>query len=999
MKINDVLKLNDEVESLNIIQTFLSQPISQNDYETAIILYLKIAFRNNLNELVISEGLKYLDKVVNIEPSKRVESIYKYLIDSSIQLEKFDDAKIYIEKRKSLLPIINQYLSLVDEWELSKARGKDCFEILKRLSVEVLPSELRVTILEELLKIHLNKNELNAALAVLNDLKEQTIDNKYDDFLVQINYKKKNYDDVVALSTSILNGNKENPLVACYYIAALIKQGKFLKASTMEAEYELIIDEFANDDLKEFIYEELISLYGIMNNNLSKIIYEKKLRKLKRKKPLEKEEKVITKEKIEVKEVTTTKVVSNAKYLEHFEWIRDWLITSHQLDLKTAFREYLRSLFIEINNKVAFKEIILYVNGVFESNFFNYKLERLYDKKIIKQYLDETIIGEVLEKKQAIFGDTKSLISKKDVLTQKPFSDDVKYIYAFYLDRDVAMAFYLDQEIADPSIYYELLSGISVIILSRLIDEKMNKVLKSEAKNLDGIVENPIMPMRILTEFRSDYNEKAIELFRVDKHQHFELFLREIPIHEADIYETKVNRLLNYPNESYVINYNYQNLSILEYMFAIKNDGKVQIISFFVDQTNVANKQEELNITATIDNETELKNKYSLVLDLEQYLESKNTFVLIELNQDLRSVYGNERLNKFFIEFGKATKKHFMKYGVYRYDFNQLMVVLDFNDIRSVNKELIEYFQVIYHLKSKILNYESFNIKAGVLRYPVVTVEKNSDKIFRYLDVALDRARHSKEQDFVHFVFSDYEKEIFEQEVIDYLNTAIETKQLGIQFKQIIDLDNNVVWNYESEIYLPTVNIDNKYLFMIAKKRKKIISLEQFHIELICSFLSKLEKETGHLIKLTIPISKETFTNNEFQSFLVTTLKKYQIPAEFIRILCDLDFKDQSSALKVQEIVKMGISVDTNNIEMALSYDFNAVHLKFNGNYPKWKNYYKGINTILNNMGIAFVVKDVNSKENRDIVKSLGISYLEGEVYQTVSPSELVEKIKVKVYE
>lgn len=996
MKLSDILKLNNEIESLNIIQSFLNQPISQYDFEAAASNYLKIAIYNNLDELVLSEGDKFLEKVINNKPTKYRVEIYNFLIDSSINLEKISLARSYIEKRKELLPIIKTYLTIIDELKIKKKLNQDYYDELKKLSVEVLPEKLKNEVLDELLDYYLSKNNLEKAYDMILQIGDLSNDIKYQVKLVEIFYKQGKYEEVVEKSEVILK-KINSGLVAAYLISSLTALNKLLRASSLEAEYEDIIDEIDNYDDKLFAYNEIINLYQKIQNNLSVETYEKKIAKLKRKnKEVIKEEQKEVKPKpsIEVKEVITTKRINSSKYLEQFSWIKNWLIESHEIDLKIAFREYLRSIFIKINEKINFEEVILYIDKGYDSNLFNYKKERLYDKKIIKQYLENTIINETLSKKDDVFGKISELNNRLDILTQKEYTNNINYVYSFYISNDIVLVFYLNEEITDPSVYYDLLNGISSIIHSRIIDEKNMINIKKEANYFQDVINNKAIPVRIMTEYQSKYNEKAVQLFNIDSKYHFELFLREIPLEEADKYSVLIKRLLNYPNETKVIEYKYQDLYILEYLFAIKIDNQVSIISFFVDLTNKTLNEKDLTVKASVDQETGLKNKQELINNINKYLDEKVTFVLLELNQELRNIYGNERMHKFFIELSRATEKHFTNYDIYRYDFNQLIVVFNLNDIRTVNKELNEYFQVVNHLKSTILKYEKFKVKAGVLRYPVVTVEKNVDKLYRYLDVALDKAKQSKENDFIHFIFADYEKEVFEQEIIDYLNTAIENKQLNIRFKQIIDMHNNVVWNYESEIYLPTVNINYKYLYTVAKKRKRLVDLELFHLELVCSFLKKLEEETNHLIKITIPISKETFYSQNFNGFIVTTLKKYKIPAEFIRLLCEVDIKDQSSIVKIQELLKLGLSIDTTYIESALSGDFNAVHLNYNKFNNKWKNYFRNINDFLNQNNIALIIKNVDNKQDRELLKNIGIKYIEGEVYQKVDPLNIISKVK-----
>ncbi|HHW79604.1 MAG TPA: GGDEF domain-containing protein [Acholeplasmataceae bacterium] len=1005
MKLSDILKLDNNVTSLNIIQTFLNQPLSYDDYIKAITYYLKIANDNNLDELVLEEGNKTLNKFINQKPLEEHEKIYSYLIDAAINLEKFNLVQDYIEERRKLLNIMDQYQTIIDEIKLNKALNKDIYGLLKKLVIETIPYDIKTKSYEALLEIYENKKDYTNALVIISELIEHTNNDKYLNNKLKIFYLEERTFEALELAENIIEKDENNIFAVIVLIAANTKLNKLRRASSLEANYEQLIDN-ASDELKELAYTEIINLYTVMNNKISLDFYNKKLSKLKRNK--NNKEVIKATEKIESGDVKpeiikvevykdSPKDKSILKYLQYYEWLNEWLIKSHLINEKLALREYLRQLLIEVSKKIDFIEAVIYIENAKDSNIFNYKKERLYDKQIIKPYVTETIINEALELGEPIFTNPKTFKFNKDIITQKPYDDKVNFIYAFPVDEGIAIAFYLEEELLDPSKYYELYEGIATIIYTKLLDIRINERLLKENKFYQDIVLSSSIPVRIMTETKSLYNESATEFFNISYNEHLEIFLRDVSVHDIPLYNTTVKRLFNYPNERKIIKYKYQEKIIIEHLYAIVKNGEVNIISFFIDITNHVLKEETLTKEIIIDHETNLKNRYLLKKELKTHLEEKVTFILIELDQTLKQVYGNNKINQFFIEFAKATKTHFNDMEVYRFDFNQLLVVLNYNDIRAVDKTLKEYFSVILHLKSQVLPYEKYKLSAGVLRYPVVTTEKNHDKIFNYLDISLNKAKNDRESHYNHFIFKDYEDDIYEQQIIDYLNTAIENKQLELYFKQIIDLDNNKIWQYESELILPNINIDSKYLNLIAKKRKKLVDLEHYHIEAVCIFLSKLEEETNRLIKLTIPISSETFLKNDFQGYLIGTLKQYRIPADFIRIVTDVDLRDRNNSLKIQEIIKFGISLDTTNLETALSHEFHALHLELKHKNHKWLAYYSNINEFLKNNHIAFVLRNVNTKEEREIAESVGITYIEGLLYKKIDSKKLLEKIKESV--
>ena len=397
---------------------------------------------------------------------------------------------------------------------------------------------------------------------------------------------------------------------------------------------------------------------------------------------------------------------------------------------------------------------------------------------------------------------------------------------------------------------------------------------------------------------------------------------------------------------------------------------------------------------ATVDQTSGLYNKFALDQAMDELKEDKVSFCLIELDDHMKHIYGSEEMTLFFKEFAQVSKKFFNDAQIYRFDFNQVLVAIPQNDIRTITKILKDYIKMLQDYKSKVLNYEKFSVSIGVLRYPVVTVEKQKDKLYRFFDIALEKAKRLKDDAIYYFVYHDYEEELFEQQVIDYLNIAIETRQIGLVFNQIIDMSKNIVWQYESELVVTELTINSKYLLAIAEKRNRLVDLERFHIEKVCEFLVDLEKQTERLIKITIPVSKQTFIDPKFNSFLLGTLKNYKIPYEFIRLKCDMDLRPKHFASQINELIDKGITLDTTSIEVAIHYPFNALHLDVQKETIKFNEYLKTMKTMLDGFQMALIIRGIKQKEQKEALQRLGIKYIEGPIYKELPAPVLLRKIR-----
>ena len=262
----------------------------------------------------------------------------------------------------------------------------------------------------------------------------------------------------------------------------------------------------------------------------------------------------------------------------------DLIEYSHLIDEKLPLREYLRIFFMHFEKYIETKEMILYTEKN-EPNFFYYKKERLYDKTITPMMVAETFVAHVLHTGEEIFESVKTFKWQKNIITQKDFEDDVKFVYAFPLGDIGVFAVYLSEELSDPGTHYDLLKLVSSIIFAHLLDEQKMKSFKTENHMYTQILNAPIISYRLHNDIRSTYNDQAMKLFDIDSHHHLELFLRDVSYEYVHAYKEAIRACLSRPGEIRQLMYVYQNKYILEKMYSFKEGDETYVMSFFYDQT------------------------------------------------------------------------------------------------------------------------------------------------------------------------------------------------------------------------------------------------------------------------------------------------------------------------------------------------------------------------------------------------------------------------------
>lgn len=987
-------------EILNFIET---TTLTVLEHQTVFIHLMKTYYALEAYPIVLEKGINYHSKLISDENNPNLDKLYELIYLSAMALEKYDVAYEYIGHRRRVLPVTKRYLAALDLIEFKKRTNQNYTEDIEKLLTDNLPDKTRLSLLKELLVVYLKQGHANKAITLIDDLKRLDYEQSYIPLYLKTLLSLQNFDE----AKNIASQYREDKRYAMDAFMALLKiyiyENDRHRLAILDGDFNERLDDQPLE-FKEEAYRLFAQYYQSIKIQYLHESYEKKhkavLRELKKVKKIQETTSDDDASGIQVTDHQVsidTPSERPKQNIYHLDAIIELTSYAHQIDYNKNYREFLRLFFIRASEFVEVSDFIVFTKQ--DDKLYHYKKERLYDKALVKETYEQTIIAEMLKDGQERFGTPNTMTYQKNILTGKPVDDAFKYYYSFALYDLGVFVVYMQDEISDPGTYYDLFKGIATIIYASLKDEERLKKLRSDNNFYENIFRSDIIQMRIMEPHQSNYNVASQKLLQVDSHLPYELFLRNLGVQEVKNYEQSIQRMFQKAGQMDVITYVYLDKQIREKMISIAQKETIYIISIFDDITYIYDEKVKLIEEATVDFETSLLNLNALHNNFENYIKDKGSFLMISFNESILPIYGSDTALKFFKEFGQRSQKFFEEGTVYRYNTYLLFVYIPINDIRSVTKLLKDYIKYLNATESVVISYEKFEPKIAVIRYPVVTEEKLPSKLFRYLELSLDYLKRTNPDDeFIFFEHSIYENEVFEQQVINYLNQAIETNQLSLSFEQIIDLNRQVIWQYESDLILENVAVDSKYLHVIAKKRNRLQALEHHHIKMVCKFLSTLEKETGKLIKITIPISKDTFNDIHFNPYVFGLFKTYEIPFEFIRFKIYGDnLRINQHLNQMKELTDVGIGLDTTSVEAALSYPFNALHLSLKGHDDKWYQYIQSMQKLLNQHQMACIIRDVKTNDQRSKLQSLGITYIQGQMYQPITADRLYLKIKDNV--
>ena len=268
MRLSDVLKLPKQPHSLSIIKDFLEQSLSHTDYQAAFSYYFDICLSLEAYDMVFLEGEKVLKEIELQAETPYHEKILKHVIDACLHLSKFDEMKTYIDLRKQKLPIMKQYVGLLDDILYKKAIHLPYLDDILRVLKDPIPDQTKIYCHQELFEIYKNDHQDEMALRQLEELYNYDLKGQYIDQELELLIRLERYDDVIQQSLKELREHPDHIAIIKPLFEAYLAKGDYHKASTLEAEHDEAIDQM-DDAFKKTMYELIVKLYQKMDNKPS----------------------------------------------------------------------------------------------------------------------------------------------------------------------------------------------------------------------------------------------------------------------------------------------------------------------------------------------------------------------------------------------------------------------------------------------------------------------------------------------------------------------------------------------------------------------------------------------------------------------------------------------------------------------------------------------------------------------------------------------------------
>lgn len=985
MKLKDVLALPKSKDSIELLKIFLNNPLSYHDYMAAFLHYMNILFHIQSFDVLIIDTEAVITKFDTPNFDLFMDQAYQLYIDTLILNDDFEKAQTYINKRKEKLTYIDKHKVFLQEFEYLTKLNLEVYAYIESILELPMPKETYRFFASKLIHKSIDERKFDEADVYLQKL-EETLGDTDLELKLQILAGLNDYEKMLKIVLPLQKNM--TPMILYYFVVCYIGLKMYQKAINLEVEYEYLMEE--ENPFKLLYFDTLLHLYKTLNNTLSIKEYEQKIKNCQT--SLKKKQKTTDIKKQVSQEMSTQKDALNVfvpKTLETYEKMTSFLQKMTMIDLTEPFREILRHLGMISQRITPFQTLVFYMKH--EKTLYFFKKDRLYDKKLKPHQLEHTTIDYILE--QGVEGhlDVHQFEHKKDVVTELTYQG-VHHMYGYFNEHIVMLSYYkeLDQSYASED------DVLRVIFMNSVLMYQFKHQLNTFTYQADVnhmVLKHPNIIMRIQKDGRSTFSKQAQQHFDIEEDASLNEFLEIIPVTFRSKYQEHMKKLHSFHVVESTFEFQIGEKLYKEFSVVHNYDNEALIMSVFEDNTQMIHQKQDVYVHAHTDAMTQLPNITAFQDAFETLIKEKITFLKVELSKHIQYLYGQKNYFQYFKEFAHLTKKVCQSDSVYIVDHHHILVILPYNDVRTVTKTVKTYLDKVLSWMPKSIPQEPFMPFIGALRYPVVTSDQKVDVILSYLDIALSKAS-LKPYPFMHdFQYQDFESDQKEQYILDQIHEAITHKQFSIGFHQIIHQSQNKVWMYESFAYIPHLDVDEKDIKRIAKKRKRMYEFDIAHFERVCIMLKSMFDATGKYIKILIPFDKETLIHHLSLETLSHLLQRYDIPSHIIHLNIDGDFKASVHSILFEDIKRLGIDIHVSSLKTALYYNCEALHFDIKRPDAKMIAYLKTIQAFCRENQMDFVIRNVSTKEIKQQLFKESIDCIEGPIYKRLTQEALFNKV------
>jgi EAL domain-containing protein (putative c-di-GMP-specific phosphodiesterase class I)/GGDEF domain-containing protein len=329
-----------------------------------------------------------------------------------------------------------------------------------------------------------------------------------------------------------------------------------------------------------------------------------------------------------------------------------------------------------------------------------------------------------------------------------------------------------------------------------------------------------------------------------------------------------------------------------------------------------------------------------------------------------------------------------LKYDLYQIDSSEFLIVTEANLSQNYADEFRKVFKILLDEKKASIFLDIF--------YGVVPFDSNIVSMIQKGMSTLDYA--SKNNVKMAHYHKKYENKQEDLEIINSFREELQNNRLFVVFQPIVDSHTNKVnnievltrWNHSKLGIIPPGRF-----IKLVEETTLINDLSHWLVKECIRLLPAIISENEDVV-CSINISSRNLYDNDFVQLLETLLRESGIPMKNINIELTersvLKLSDQSKKF-FNEVRKLGVSLSIDDFGTGFStfsyitqfdIDFIKIDKSFITNIDTDKKAYnivKNMCSLAKSLHIEVVAEGVETIENLNVVKELGIRYIQGYYY------------------
>lgn len=650
------------------------------------------------------------------------------------------------------------------------------------------------------------------------------------------------------------------------------------------------------------------------------------------------------------------------------------------------FRDILRNYGMEIERLYSKCEIVIALNH--NGDGFHYKVSRVYEKTFTDDMIKDSPFEELLNNStKLLLINVKESLWDKNIITSRPFEDSFKAVIGFTLFRNdkpigaICYNFYTS-EFKDIYIFESLktLTQVLNIFINELYDTFDTS---KEMRMYDFITSHSKQGLKVEEDKEITLNDGAALLLglnqrKLEDSEYIALIDAKDVVGYKEAYRKIYERLTNEATIYYHINGRYIKEDIMA------NDSSVlEIYSILSDETKIETKERALENKAYNNQISHLKNKSMLYIDLDEAIISKKFAVALIKNDNYDTyfdIYGYKFADDLTLLIGKILKKEINKnMDVYHLENDKFMLVFfDINDMRAIKKRVSDILDEIRAKSFEINPRLKLKMKAGIYRYTKAMGQVDCRKVISYASEALIDAREGEED--IAFYDKDRALQRFrDSQIILYCTEAIDTRELKICYKQMVNADEGTI-----EYYIPRPNLrqfdcDEEYFNKVVCIRDIKKTYDKYIISETLFELKTFYDRCKVYFPVLIPIHKSVIMDKRFKIFLEQKLKYLKVPGQVVSFNIVDDIEGSIVDLAVYYNT-LGINLLSESFDLVIKNKLNA--------YICNQSLYsleltKALKTSLDEMNIKMYASSLKSKGEIGLLHTIGIDIVGGDILKS----------------